>query len=383
MAPAELDALTRSIVEFDVVQPPVVNRRTKEIIGGHQRVRGARRAGRTTIPVILVDLDEPRAKALNLALNRIGGTWDDLALGRALAELDADPTVDVSVTGFGADEIRDLLRSLEARELRDRVEAFDLDEALAAATRAPRMHRGAIARLGEHRLACGDATDATAVEGLVGGRRAAMAFVDPPYNVDLGHSRPAGSARRRIRNDHLDPAAWEAFVGGWAATLLAAVDGAIYVAMSCAEWPTVARLLAEAGGHWSSTIVWTKDRHVLARSDYHRAFEPLWYGWRAGGPHAWYGGRRQSDVWSVRRPARAPLHPTMKPTELIERAITNSSRPGELVLDLFAGSGSTIIAAARTGRVAAAMEIDPWYCDVAIARWEAFTGEIAIIEPVR
>jgi len=144
--------------------------------------------------------------------------------------------------------------------------------------------------------------------------------------------------------------------------------------MSTKEWATVSKVLDEAGGHWSDTIIWAKDRFVLGRSDYQRGYEPIWYGWREGATHQFLGGRDQSDIWRIERPSDSPLHPTMKPLPLIERAIDNSSRPGDTVLDLFLGSGSTLIAAERTGRVCYGTELDPHYASVAIARWEAFTG---------
>jgi DNA modification methylase len=147
--------------------------------------------------------------------------------------------------------------------------------------------------------------------------------------------------------------------------------------MSAKELPTVSRVLAEAGGHWSDTIIWAKDRFVLGRADYQRGYEPIWYGWRVGARHHWCGDRDQNDVWTIERPADSPLHPTMKPLVLFERAMTNSSRPGDRVLDPFSGSGTTLIAAERTGRLAAAIELDPRYIDVAIARWEAFSGQEA------
>ena len=165
---------------------------------------------------------------------------------------------------------------------------------------------------------------------------------------------------------------------GWARNLLAAVDGALYVCMSSKELPLVSRVLAEEGGHWSDTIIWAKDRFVLGRADYQRAYEPIWYGWREGAEHHWCGDRDQGDVWNIDRPSESPLHPTMKPLALVERAIANSSRDGDLVLDLFLGSGTTLIAAERTGRVCAGIELDPVYVDVAVARWERFSGQIAV-----
>jgi DNA modification methylase len=147
--------------------------------------------------------------------------------------------------------------------------------------------------------------------------------------------------------------------------------------MSTKEWPLVARVLAEEGGHWSDTVVWSKDRFVLGRADYQRQYEPIWYGWREGVTHYWCGDRDQGDVWRIERPSESDLHPTTKPLALVERAIENSSRPGDLVLDQFLGSGSTLIGAERTGRVCYGLEIDPHYASIVLLRWEAFTGESA------
>jgi DNA modification methylase len=209
-----------------------------------------------------------------------------------------------------------------------------------------------------------------------------MAFTDPPYNVDLGDHGGQGrdQRRRRLTNDALPPAEWETFLRAWTANLVSVVDGALYICMSSKELPLLSIILAKVGGHWSDTLIWSKDRFVLGRADYQRAYEPIWYGWREGVDHHWIGDRDQSDVWQIERPSSSRLHPTMKPIELIERAITNSSRDGDLVLDLFLGSGSTVIAAERTGRICAGLEIDPVYVDVAIRRWERFSGGTAVLE---
>ena len=271
------------------------------------------------------------------------------------------------------------MKSLEVAEKRDRPESFDLDAAVDAATRTSRSELGDLWRLGDHRLLHGDATAAADITRALGGTRAAMTFTDPPYNVDLGDHgghRP-GSRRRKIANDAMAPAAWAEFVRGWAATILGAADGACYICMSSKEWPVVSTILAETGGHWSDTLIWAKDRFTLGRADYQRGYEPIWYGWREGGPHHWCGDRDQSDVWSIERPSSAPLHPTMKPLELVERAIANSSRPGDVVLDPFVGSGTTLIGCERTGRRGAVIELDPVYVEVAIGRWERFSGQAA------
>jgi DNA modification methylase len=375
----ELDSLERSLRQFGFVQPVLARREDNTVIGGHQRLLAARRLGLPTVPVTYLDLSIEQARLLNLALNKISGSWDDQLLARLLADLQTNPTIDLTLSGFGEDEVRDLLRSMETREKKERVEDFDLDTALEDATRSPRSKPGDLWALGGHRLLCGDATKPEDAERLLGGTRAAMAFTDPPYNVSIGdhggHQR--GTRRRRIANDSMDPIAWEVFVRAWARTLLASVDGAIYVCMSSKEMPLVSRVLAEEGGHWSDTIIWHKDRFVLGRADFQRSYEPIWYGWREGSSHHWCGDRDQDDVWEIARPSDAPLHPTTKPLPLMERAIANSSVAGDLVLDLFAGSGSTLIACERTGRRCAALELDPSYVDVVLSRWERFSGQSA------
>jgi DNA modification methylase len=372
---AELEALTRSIRQFGFVQPIVARREDLTVIGGHQRLIAARRVGLKTVPVVFVALSPEQAKLLNLALNRISGEWDEELLARLLAELQEVPEVDLSLSGFGDDEVSRLLKSLDAREKRDRPETFDVEAVLKAARGDPGVKRGDLWRLRDHRLLCGDATDAADVARLVEGQQAAMCFTDPPYDVDYGnHGGGRGHRRRAIANDALPPEEWEAFCRGWARQLIDHVDGALYICMSSKEWPTVCRILTEAGGHWSDTIIWAKDRFVLGRADYQRQYEPIWYGWPKSARRHWCGGRDQGDVWIIPRPAESDLHPTMKPLVLVERAIESSSRTSDLVLDLFLGSGTTVIAAERTGRVCYGVELDPHYCRVVIARWEAFTG---------
>ena len=375
----DLEALTRSIKEFGLIDPVICRRETRTVIGGHQRLVAARKLGVRTVPVIFLDLDEEKAKLLNVALNKISGDFDEELLGQLLASLADSPDLDLSLSGFDDREIDLLLKGLDVREKRDRPETIDLDAALRAAYDGPRARRGDLFQLGEHRLLCGDATSAEDVERLLGGRRAQMAFTDPPYNVSLGShgGRQKGQSRRHLKNDALEPDAWETFCRGWATNLMASVDGALYICMSTKEWPTVSRVLAEAGGHWSDTIIWAKDRFVLGRADYQRGYEPMWYGWREGVKRQFRGGRGQSDLWEVPRPEESLLHPTMKPLALIERALENSSRTGDSVLDLFLGSGTTLVAAERTGRICAGLELDEHFCSLAIARWEAFTGKSA------
>ena len=373
---AEMEALTRSVREFGLVDPIIARNEDHTVIGGHQRLLAARRLGLKSVPVVYLDITKEKARLLNVALNKISGDFDQELLARLLADLGTTPDLDLTLSGFEEKEIKQLLKGLEARDKRERPEAFDLDAALRSAYENPRAQRGELFQLGEHRVLCGDATSQEDVERLLAGTRPHKAFTDPPYNVSLGDhgGKQQGQARRRIANDSLEPEAWEAFCRGWAHNLVTNVDGALYICMSTKEWPTVSRVLAEAGGHWSDTIIWEKDRFVLGRSDYQRAYEPIWYGWREGAKRHFAGGRDQGDVWRIERPSDSPLHPTCKPLPLMERAIQNSSQAGDTVLDLFLGSGSTLIAAERTGRVCYGLELDPHYCSMVLARWEAFTG---------
>jgi len=378
----ERESLTRSIRQFGLVDPVIARREDKVVIGGHQRLLAARRLGLKEVPVVLVDLDQEQARVLNLALNRISGSWDQELLSRLLAELKDVPDVDLSLTGFSEDELQKHLKSLDSRERRERIETFDLDEALRAAHAAPVAHTG-LWILGDHRLLCGDSLDVGQLERLMGGAKAQMAITDPPYNVDYGNhgGAPKVGKKRTIQNDDLGDAFYEFLVSA-CRNLLTVTDGAVYICMSSAELHTLQRAFSDAGGHWSTFIIWAKDTFTLGRSDYQRQYEPNLYGWREGTKHYWLGDRDQGDVWSIEKPLSNPLHPTMKPLPLIERAIENSSRPGDLVLDLFLGLGSTLIGCERTGRTCYGMELLPEYVDVEVKRWEAFTGQKAIKEVV-
>jgi DNA modification methylase len=354
-------------------------RSDRTVVGGHQRLVAARRLGMKTVPVTFVDLTLERARVLNLALNKISGTWDEELLARMVADLTLNDSAELALSGFTEGELDALLKSLDVREKRDKPEAFDVDAALDAARAATRAKPGEVWALGDHRMLVGDSTDTGALQRLLGETRPAMCFTDPPYNVAYGDhgGQQRGARKRRIQNDAMPPAEWEAFCRGWATNLVANVDGALYVCMSTKEWPVVSRILEEAGAHWSDTIVWKKDRFTLGRADYQRQYEPVWFGWREGAKHQWHGGRDQGDVWDVKRPSESAAHPTMKPLPLVERAIENSSSRGDVVLDLFLGSGTTMISAERTGRVCYGMELDAHYASVVLARWETFSGQVA------
>lgn len=373
---AEIEALTRSLREYGFVQPVIALRSDHTVVGGHQRLIAARKLGMKEVPVVYVDLPLEQGRLLNLALNKISGTWEEELLARMVADLSSLEAVDLSLTGFSEDELEQLLKKLDVREKRERPEAFDLDVALAAAQTTPRVLRGELWALGDHRVLCGDATDGAAVARVLGGRSAGLCFTDPPYNVSYGDhgGQQRGQRKRRLQNDSLNQEQYEVFCAAWAKHVVDHTDGAIYVCLAIQYFPVVLRAFEEAGGHWSDTLIWAKDRLVLGRADYQRCYEPILYGWREGAKRHWCGDRDQTNVWTIARPGNSPLHPTMKPLELVERALRNSSRAGDAVLDVFLGSGSTLIACERTGRVCYGVEIDPHYASVVVARWEAFTG---------
>ncbi len=376
---AELESLTRSLREYGFVQPVLARREDRIVIGGHQRLLAARRLGMKTVPVTFLDVTIEQARVLNLALNKISGSWDQELLARLVADLSTVADLDVTLSGFDEDELDQLLKSLDVREKREKVEAFDVDAALESARAATRAQPGDLWAMGAHRLLIGDAGDRAAVARLLDSKRAAMCFTDPPYNVAYGDhgGQQQGQRKRRIQNDAMPREQFETFCRGWVSNLLQHVDGAIYCCMSSKELPLVSRVFEEEGGHWSDTIIWRKDRFTLGRADYQRQYEPIWFGWREGAKHQWHGARNQGDVWDVDRPSDNEAHPTMKPLALVEKAIENSSSAGDVVLDLFLGSGSTLIAAERTGRVCYGTELDPHYGSVVLARWESFTGKVA------
>jgi DNA modification methylase len=252
---------------------------------------------------------------------------------------------------------------------------------------APALPEQAVSRpgdlwvLGEHRLLCGDATVPDDVERVLAGQLADMTFTDPPYNVDYGSSAKdkLRGSKRRILNDDLG-AGFEAFLHQACANILDVTKGAVYVCMSSSELHNLQRAFTAAGGKWSTFVIWAKHTFTLGRADYQRQYEPILYGWRDGHHHYWCGARDQSDVWPFDKPARNDLHPTMKPVALVERALRNSSKSRDVVLDPFGGSGSTLIACAKCGRQARLVELDPRYCDVVVQRWQDWTGEQAILE---
>ena len=225
----------------------------------------------------------------------------------------------------------------------------------------------------QHRLLCADTTNADSIKQVLCGDIADMIFTDPPYNVNY-----VNNMGDKIQNDNLAAELFYKFLLSACGNMLKFCTGAIYISMSVSELHTLRRAFVDAGGHWSNFIIWAKNHFTLSRADYHRQYEPILYGWAKGSKRYWCGDRKQSDIWNIARSGSNKLHPTMKPVELVERAVTNSSSIGDIILDPFAGSGATLIACENLGRKARLIEIEPKYCDVMIKRWQTYTGQKGI-----
>lgn len=394
----DLPALESSFERFGYITPIVVNDTDGLLLEAHGRIEtlvmlkasGAEPPpgiqlgpnGEWLVPTVHgIDLSPEDARAFLIAANRtveLGG-WDEDRLAALLSDL-GQSEKGLDAVGFSEADLSTLLESLAVDPQPRRTDPDEIPEE--PGRDQLYVSRGQVWHLGQHQILCGDATKGDDLRRLLGGRKGDMAITDPPYNVNYGsHGGQGGGPRRRaLTNDSLPAAAWEKFVRAWARQLFCHVEGAVYVFMSSKEWPTVSRLLDEVGGHWSDTIIWAKDRFVLGRADYQRQYEPIWYGWREGVSRHWCGDRDQGDVWWIPRPSVSDLHPTMKPVALVERAIVNSSTRGGLVLDLFLGSGTTLIGAERQGRRCVGIELEPAYVQVAIERWQRYTGRTATLE---
>lgn len=374
----QIAQIAASIAEFGFVNP-ILTGADGVLVAGHGRLAAARKLGLATVPVVVLDhLTPTQRRALVLADNRLAelATWDD-ALLRIELEALQDDGFDLDLTGFDADALAELLADEEPQ-----IEGRTEDDAIPEMPEEPVSRPGDVWRLGPHRLVCGDATTAEAYARLFpDGERADMVFTDPPYNVNY-----ANSAKDKLRGKHrpiLNDALGEGFYDflfDALALIMAHTRGAIYVAMSSSELDTLQAAFRAAGGHWSTFIIWAKNTFTLGRADYQRQYEPILYGWPEGATRHWCGDRDQGDVWAIKKPQKNDLHPTMKPVDLVERAIRNSSRPGDVVLDPFGGSGTTLIAAEKAGRVARLIELDPKYADVIVRRWQDWTGQQATRE---
>ena len=366
-----------SIAEFGWTNP-ILAGADGIVIAGHARLLAARKLGMTEVPVIVLDhLTESQRRALVLADNRLvlNAGWDEEMLRVEMAALE-EGGFNLELVGFTDEEIEGLLRDPEE------VQAGNTDDDAVPETPETAITMpGDIWLLGQHRLLCGDATQMTDVEKVLAGGLADMVFCDPPYNVNYGATMKdkLRGKKRKIANDDLGQD-FEQFLRDACVNILAVTKGAIYVCMSSSELHTLQKAFREAGGHWSTFVIWAKNTFTMGRSDYQRQYEPIMYGWKEGTQHFWCGARDQGDVWFIKKPQVNDLHPTMKPVELVERAVRNSSKDRDTVLDPFGGSGTTLIACEKTGRQARLIELEPKYCDVIIHRWQEFTGKEASLD---
>lgn len=372
---AQVAQIAASIAEFGFTNP-ILAGSDGVIVAGHGRLAAAQKLGLQSVPVVVLDhLTPTQRRALVIADNRIAenATWDNELLRIELADLQG-AGFDIDLTGFDADALADLL----AGEEPDNAGQTD-EDAVPDVGEEPISRPGDVWQLGPHRLLCGDATRVESYAALLGADGVDMVFTDPPYNVNYANT-PKDKLRgtnRAILNDNLGED-FQSFLLAALTPMIAACRGGIYIAMSSSELDALQSAFRAAGGKWSTFIIWAKNTFTLGRADYQRQYEPILYGWREGATRHWCGDRDQGDVWQIKKPHKNDLHPTMKPVELVERALRNSSRPGDVVLDPFGGSGTTLIAAEKSGRVARLMELDPKYCDVIVRRWEDFTGGVAL-----
>jgi DNA modification methylase len=347
------------------------------ILAGQGRLLAARKLGLTEVPVIrFAYLSEAQKRAYILADNQIAlqAGWDGALLAEELAWL-RDERFDLDLIGFDATELERLLALADGEAASEEAE----DE-VPEPPEDPVSRPGDLWVLGNHRLLCGDAAVLAHVERVLGGQLADMTFCDSPYNVDYANS-PKDKLRgkhRPILNDNLG-SGFEAFLLDACTNILTVTKGAVYVCMSSSELHTLQRAFPTAGGKWSTFIIWAKNTFTLGRADYQRQYEPILYGWKEGADHYWCGTRDQGDVWFADKPVRNDLQPTMKPVALVERAIRNSSKSRDIVLDPFGGSGSTLIACEKAGRQARPIELAPKYCDVIVRRWQEYSGGAATL----
>ena len=414
---SEYQKIKRSIEEFGYVDPIIINE-DGTIIGGHQRCTVLKDLGYEEVDVVVVSLDKQREKALNIALNKITGEWDELKLKDLLLDLDLGD-YDISLTGFEQEDLAELVDNLAVEP-----EAMDDDfdgEAVLEDIVEPKTKLGDVWKLGRHRLMCGDSTSQEDVATLMKGEMADLIITDPPYNVNYGdkaemldtYLQKGHRNNSRIKNDNMDNESFYSFMLQiyQSAYEFMREGAAIYVFHAESTGHIFRQAFLDAGLKLAQCLIWEKNAFVLGRQDYQWRHEPCLYGWKEGAAHYFINDRTQDtvileddvdfeamkkadliayiedmhrkykDQTSViyeNKPTRNDIHPTMKPVTLIGRLMSNSSKSGWNVLDLFGGSGSTLMAAEQLGRTAFLMELDEKFCDVIVKRWEEYTGQSAI-----
>ena len=371
--------IAASIREFGWTNPILVDG-ANGIIAGHGRLLAARKLGYTEVPTIeLSQLTETQKKAYIIADNRLAlnAGWDNEILTVELNDLLADGYA-LEILGFDPKELNALLEPEQLQGLTDEDEAPPVPA-------EPKTKPGDIYQLGKHRLMCGDSTSIEQAEKLMDGVKADMVFTDPPYNVAY-EGRGEKNKLGKIKNDDMSDESFEQFCRDVFSTYHAVMKPLACIYVCHPDSQTGPKLAFEKtfGELFkkSSTLIWVKQSAGMGWQDYRAQHEPILYGWKEGGSgkHFYCGDRSKTTVWQIGRDAQASyVHPTQKPVALPEEAIKNSSKGEDVVLDLFGGSGSTLIACEKTGRINRSMELDPKYCDVIVKRWEDFTGKKAVL----
>jgi DNA modification methylase len=360
-SPEQVGQIAASIKEFGFRNPILVD--GVGIIAGHGRLMAAQKLGLDKVPTIdCSDMTDSQKKAYIIADNKLAlnAGWDNAMLTIELQDLE-DEGFDLTLTGFDDKELDALLNVIEGTDgLTDEDAVPDVPE-------EPKTKLGDIYILENHRLMCGDSTSIDAVDDLMKSDKADMVFTDPPYGVDY----------KGISNDSRDGLE-DLLKGAFANYFGHSKSGAAIYCFHSDRCADVFHKVFREFFHFSSMVIWAKNSLTLSQTDYQSQHEPCLYGWMDNGSHSWYSDRKQTSVWHFDK-ERFDKHTTPKPVALVERAITNSSKGGDIVIDLFGGSGSTLIACEKIGRLARVMELDPKYCDVIVKRWEDFTGKQAIL----
>ena len=371
---AQVAQIAASIKEFGFVNP-ILAGTDRVIIAGHGRLLAARKLGMTEVPVIVIEgLTENQRRALVLADNKLAlnAGWDEEAL---LLEIEAlrDAHYDLNILGFEDDELARLLESQDANG------GLTNEDAVPELQEVPISLLGDLWRLGDHRVLCGDATAPAEVERLMAGDAVDLVFTDPPYNVDYeGYTED----RLKIMGDRMTPEQFKQFLLTTFSSYRRIVKpgASMYVCHSSSWQREFQNAMEAAGFEARCQIIWAKNTFAWGFGRYKFQHEPIFYCHVAGQKDAWYGDKTQSTLWEEKKPAANRIHPTAKPVELVERALVNSSKAGDIVADLFGGSGSTLIGCERRGRKARLMEIDPKYADCIVRRWQDYTGNEATLE---
>ena len=370
---AEYEKLKRSLQEFGYVEPVIWNKTTGRVVGGHQRLKVLLDMGITEVECVVIEMDEEKEKALNVALNKISGDWDKDKLALLISDLQG-ADFDVSLTGFEPEELDDLFKDTIKDGIHD--DDFDVDAEL----KKPVFSKlGDVWKLGRHRLVCGDSTKKDTFDNLMAGVKANLVITDPPYNVN--YEGTAG----KIKNDHMENDAFyifllDAFIN---TEEVMAEDASIYVFHADTEGLNFRRAFSDAGFYLSGCCIWKKESLVLGRSPYQWKHEPILFGWKKKGKHQWYTGRKETTIWEFDKPKKNGDHPTMKPVALLAYPIMNSSMSNTIVLDPFGGSGSTLIACEQSERICYMVELDEKFCDVIVKRYIEQVGSSEQVSVIR